>query len=827
MGTMSPTPTRLSAGRQLGQTFALLLTFVLISALGGVLAAGLLAPLATGVNAMTNATKSTLEELPEELKPTDLPEQSIVYAADGTELARFYDQNRLVVPLSEVSEHLINAVIATEDRRFYTHGGVDPEGLVRAMLINSFTSKTQGASTLTQQYVKNMLINQALEADDQAGIESAREQTNERKLREIKLAIALEKQMTKDQILQGYLNIAQFGRSVYGVESAAQYYFSKPAKDLSIVEAATIAGITQAPNRWDPTVNPDLSVTRRNTVLANMLKEEYITQAEYEEAIATDLHETLNPKPLSIGCESARGAAFFCDYVTKIIMSDPVFGETREARAALLYKGGLEIHTTLDTKLQELATVEVDKTVPGDNESGIGAVIVTIKPGTGEVLAMAQNRKYTVDKTPAAGYTMVNYSTSQEYGGSKGFQAGSTFKPLVLAQWLKDGHFLNEHVNATRHEWDPRSWKASCLGNAPFQGSAPWNPRNVEGSASGYITAMQATVRSVNSGYATILNTLDMCDVAETVADLGFRPSALADNGEVNIVPSMVLGSQNVAPLDMANAYATIANRGVRCDPIAITRIVTRQNQELPIPQANCRQVIDQDVADGVSQALQQTLGVTKDKIPGGRDQGGKTGTTNSNTHTWFVGFTKQLSTAVWVGHPDKNMSMRNIRIDGKRYSRVYGSSISRPMWKRYMTAAHDGLPKESLGRATSTVLNGIRRTVPDVTGMTPADAIATLKAADFQVVTKHESMDSTISAGRVAATDPTAGSSVTIRSAITLYISTGIDPNPPVTTPPDPPDDPSATATSNRRGPGGAGDGRGNGDSDRDAGGRGGGNGR
>ena len=298
-----PNPAR-SRGRQVNafQVLALLLSFVLVAGIGGVLAAGIALPGVALANGATEVTAKAFDDLPTELDQPGLPEKSTILASDGTLLATFYDQNRVVVPLAEISPMLQHAVIATEDKRFYKHAGVDPAGMVRAFVRNqASTGGQQGASTLTQQYVKNVLIEAALakdtKAEQQAALEEARGTEGSegiaRKLREAKLAISLEKKMTKDEILEKYLNIAQFGIKVYGAESAAQYYFSKPAKDLTYLEAATIAGVTQSPTKWDPVKNPEASQTRRNTVLRLMHEQGYISDADYTTGIATPLAETL------------------------------------------------------------------------------------------------------------------------------------------------------------------------------------------------------------------------------------------------------------------------------------------------------------------------------------------------------------------------------------------------------------------------------------------------------------------------------------------------------------------------------------------------------
>jgi membrane peptidoglycan carboxypeptidase len=263
------------------QALALLLAFVLTAGVGGLLTAGLVLPTVAVANTATDLSVEAFEDLPSELETRPLSEKSVMLANDGTTvLAEFFSENRVVVPLDQVSVQMQNAVVATEDKRFYQHGGIDPAGMVRALVKNQISDSTQGASTLTQQYVKNVLIETAVRDGDLAAAEAAREAEGTegyaRKLREAKLAIALEKTMTKDQILENYLNIAQFGVATYGVESAALRYFSKHAVDLTYLEAATIAGITQSPTAYDPVRNPEASEGRRNIVLR--LMNEQVTQ---------------------------------------------------------------------------------------------------------------------------------------------------------------------------------------------------------------------------------------------------------------------------------------------------------------------------------------------------------------------------------------------------------------------------------------------------------------------------------------------------------------------------------------------------------------------
>lgn len=766
-----------SVGRKVNivQAIALLLTFALLAGTGGLLAAGFILPLAAGANTLTDETVQVFEDLPDELEPGPLSQKSTIYDKDGNVLANFYLENRTVVPLDEISMDMQNAVIAIEDKRFFAHGGVDIAGIGRALAVNVLTNREEGASTLTQQYVKNVLIEQAKREDDQQAIAAASESTPERKLREAKLAIAVEKKMSKLEILERYLNIAQFGASVYGVESAANYYFNKSAADLTIVEAATIAGITQAPNKYDAAAYPEANLGRRNIVLDRMYAEGFITKEEHAEARATPVEDTLNVTPVENNCEAAGDAGFFCSYVTQVILSDPVFGETREDRRQLLLRGGLEIHTTLDSALQQVANEKLRETVPADDPTGIADALVSVTPGTGEILVMAQNRKYVANSDDAGvGETSVNYSTDQAHGGSRGFQAGSTFKPFVLAEWLKSGHNLSERVNASRQTWTSSDFSTSCEPGL-LNGMVPWNPANADGQASGQITVLTAAANSVNTAFVNILSQLDLCDVADTAYEIGYRPARTSDEGTVTITPSMVLGTQDTSPLAMANAFATFASGGTYCDPVAITSITDADGNELEIPGANCRTVLDERVVSGVNYALQEVLNTGSGRVAqlvDGRTAAGKTGSTNENVHTWFVGYTPQMATAAWVGHPDRKVPMVGITINGVTYNRVYGSTLAAPLWKSYMDVALADLPNQAFGEVDEVALEGEKKDVPRVWGRSVSDAESILSDAGFSTTVRSEQVYSQAPAGTVAYTYPSG--EVPAGTSLTIYVSNG-----------------------------------------------------
>ena len=767
------------------QAVALLVTFLLLAGVGGVLTAGLVLPLAAGASTVTDESAEVFEALPDELVPGPLSQKSTIVDRDGKLLATFYIQNRVVVPLNEISLAMQNAMVAIEDKRFFGHGGVDVEGMARAVVVNLASKSRQGASTLTQQYVKNVLIEEASRAGDKLAVEAARDDTLERKLREAKLAIAIEKKMSKLEILERYLNIAQFGSSVWGVESAARYYFNKSAKDLNITEAATIAGITKAPTKYDPALNPKNATDRRNLVLNNMFAQGYITKAELDEARAVKLEDVLNITPVENSCEGAGGAAYFCDYVTKVILSDPVFGETKTDRYNLLTRGGLTIRTTLDSKAQKAANKELRASIPAKDPSGIATALTSVEPGTGEILVMAQNRKFVANADEIkAGQTTVNYSADQAHGGSRGFQPGSSFKPFVLAEWLKSGHSLNQMVNASSTAWKGDSWTASCIDNFGA-GRGEYKPRNSDGAGSGMKSVLQATAFSINTAYVAMENQLDLCAVADTAYLAGFRPSlseapdSSTNADGVQVEPSMVLGIQNTSPLAMASAYATFASGGKYCEPVAITSVLDAEGKELEVPSANCRTVIDSSVAAGVNHALKGVLdnGGAKASRLSGRTAAGKTGTAQKSYHTWFVGYTPQLSTAVWVGHPDRNISMQNIVINGIPRSIVYGSTIAAPTWKRFMDKALAGQPNVEFPEVGTKVLHGEKVAVPRVWGQSVDAAKQLLEQAGFSVTVRAQKVYSSAPDGAVAYTSPSG--TATKGTLISIYVSNG-QPEPP-----------------------------------------------
>ncbi|HYQ76770.1 transglycosylase domain-containing protein [Cellulomonas sp.] len=777
---MAPSPS--PRGRQVTvvQALALLLAFVLTAGVGGLLTAGLVLPTVAVANTATDLSVEAFEDLPSELETKPLSEKSVMLANDGTTvLAEFFSENRVVVPLDQVSVQMQNAVVATEDKRFYQHGGIDPAGMVRALVKNQISDSTQGASTLTQQYVKNVLIETAVRDGDLAAAEAAREAEGTegyaRKLREAKLAIALEKTMTKDQILENYLNIAQFGVATYGVESAALRYFSKHAVDLTYLEAATIAGITQSPTAYDPVRNPEASEGRRNIVLRLMNEQGYITQEEYDAGIAAPIAATLVVSEAQSGCMAAgnvvQGSGYFCDYVTNVIRNDPAFGETADEREERLYRGGLTITTTLDPRLQTEADTEVKNGVPVDDGSAVGSAISVVEPGTGQIKAMAQNRTYNNTAEATGRDTSVNYNTSYSYGGSGGFAPGSTFKPFTLLEWLKQGHSLSERVNGSVRPLNENQFTA--CGSKGINNS--WTPGNSEGGASASMTILDATRNSVNLAYLTMAMQLDLCAIMDGAAALGVTQSPSGVEGEpFNAYPANVLGSDSTTPLALAGAYAAFASGGVYCKPIAITNVKDADGADLPVPDAGCQQAIDPEVARSMNYALSNVWNGTAKSLgaPQGYTASGKTGTTSRNEQTWFVGYTPRLVSAVWVGFPDSFTPMQRITINGRYIPYVFGATVAGATWKRFMDQAlADGQPNPGFDQPSSESVYGRAIPIPSVVGKDQNTAINELRAAGFSASVGGTTA-SDITPGSVVSQSPSG--SAPAGSSITLTLSSG-----------------------------------------------------
>ncbi|MBT0768787.1 transglycosylase domain-containing protein [Kineosporia sp. J2-2] len=690
----------------------------------GLLAAGLAVPAIGASGQVSNTAVEAFNSLPSELEDTEMAANTTVLAADGSTIATFYDENRVPVDLDQISPFMQNAIVAIEDERFYEHGGVDPKGLIRALVKNEVSGGvSQGASTLTQQLVKNTLKEAAYLAGDDEAYQAAQEQTEERKIKEIRLAAALEKKMTKKEILQNYLNIAWFGGQVNGVQAAAKYYFGTTAAKLTLPQAAMLAGMVQSPTMYDISDKDKIEAAteRRDTVIKKMYAQGMIDEETRDKALDSKIKTKITPTYQ--GCANAGTSAYFCDYVYNLIVKGDGFtslGKTAEDRANAIKRGGYTIKTTLDKKILKAAWKATTEAIPADDPSRVATASVTVQPGTGKVLSMIQDKYYSVDK--GSENTTINYSTDYQYGGSSGFLTGSTFKPVVLATWLKSGKTLNSTVNGSPGALAVSSFK-SC--GSSIRSTETWNFSNAgDGdSESGNMTAWDATANSVNGAYIRMENQLDLCDVKKTAEALGMHLAApiasqcADEDGKTtteipDCIPSIVLGVANQSPLTMANAYATFAASGKYCEPIVVTSIKDRDGKSLDIPKKSCKQTLDADVANaatlGLSRALINGTAASTGPLASGQKASGKTGTTNNSQDTWFVGYTPQLATSVWVGPETVNgtrKTMQGVSINGRYYSNVYGGTLAAPIWKKIMTSALEGTKIESFPQAPSSLI--------------------------------------------------------------------------------------------------------------------------
>ncbi|MFT4147664.1 MAG: transglycosylase domain-containing protein [Micrococcaceae bacterium] len=670
--------------REKGSTKDKLFKFFAASAIGGVLLALLGLPVALAMGSASKNAQGLFNSLPSELSSTPMGQQSKFLASDGSQFATFFSENRIPVDSDQIAPDMKNAIISIEDGRFYEHGGFDLTGITRAAFSNaSGSGGQQGASTLTQQYVKNMLKESALTEGNDEAYQKAQEVSIARKIREIKLSVSVEQKMSKDQILTGYLNVAYYGAQAYGIEAAAKTYFNKTASDLSLPEAAYLAGAVQNPTKFDAFQNPEASKERRDQVLERMLYYGHITQDQYNKAVATPL--TTHYVPARQGCQYATSANFFCSYVANTILNSTQYGQDVDTRRRLLDRGGLVVKTTLDPRLQTAADNASTQLTPQGDASGVVSGLVTVQPGTGKVLAMAQSRKYDSTPNPAPGTTAINYLVDQNEGGGTGFQMGSTYKVFTLVDWLKTGHHLGDLLSADRVDWPASTWNYSCPVTGD-NGTDDWNPENAEGLYGGTMTVQDGTVFSVNTIFTQMAAQLDLCAIRDTAESMGIHR---ADGQPLNYSASSILGTNEVAPLTVAAAYATFAAQGTFCKPISMDSIVDAAGKSWPVPSADCKQVLDTDVANGVNVALKDDAkrGTANGINAGGAMVAGKTGTTDNSAQTWVAGYTKGLSTASWVGNPDSpNQSMSNTVIGGKSYGTVFAEDIASPNWSNYMS---------------------------------------------------------------------------------------------------------------------------------------------
>ncbi|MFE9178256.1 transglycosylase domain-containing protein [Streptomyces sp. NPDC007126] len=658
--------------------------FLGVSVLAGAVLAGIALP---AVGALGLAAKGSVEgfdALPANLKTPPLSQRTTILDAEGGTIATVYSRDRTVVDLKDISPYMQKAIVAIEDSRFYEHGAIDLKGVLRALNKNARSGEvSEGASTLTQQYVKNVFVEEA--GDDPTKVAQATQQTIGRKIQELKLAIQVEEELGKKKILENYLNITFFGQQAYGVEAASQRYFSKHAKDLNVQEAALLAGIVQSPSRYDP-VNDEAEATkRRNVVLNRMAQVGDISTAEAEKAKKAPLGLKVS-KPKN-GCITAvKNASFFCDYVREVFLSDKVFGKTRKDRAKVWNQGGLTIRTTLDPQAQ--ASVQQSLKDHVNQSDSVAAASTLVEPGTGKVLAMGQTKPYGYGKNE----TEINYSVDHGMGGSNyGFPTGSTFKPFVAAAALEEGRPATQEYSSPYEMPYPEPVQ-TCSGK-PWMNTAGEKVPNESESEVGPYRLKEAMALSVNTYFVQMVADIGLCPVMKMTDALHVVQGS---GDKLPEVPAVSLGSKGVAPLTMASAYAAFASRGMYCTPIvieSITQKIGNKQKSLDVPKSTCSRAMSEKTADTVNTLLQGVVDSGTGKAAGLTDRAnaGKTGTTDERKNAWFVGYTPNLSGAVWVGSASQQVQMKNITIGGQYHELVFGGAVPGPIWKDAMTGALAG----------------------------------------------------------------------------------------------------------------------------------------
>jgi len=728
-----------------------------------------------------------LDNIPAELSTPAPATRSKVLMGNGKVLAYFYDENRIPVTLAKIAPIMRQAQVAIEDHRFYEHGALDVKGTLRALIRNTTSEgATQGGSSITQQYVKMVQIEACQAKGDAACVRDAQAPTMERKIRELRYAIALEKRLTKDQILERYLNIAYYGEGAYGIQAAAKHYYGTDASKLNLTQAAMLAGLVQNPDNNNPVRNLSAAIDRRDTVLNRMTELKLITpeQAKKAKAVGFDGKKVT---PTRNGCVGSR-YPFLCDYVRRTLLLTPSLGKTVEDRDNLLKRGGLTIQTAIDPHTQDIAQKAVSQVVGAKDP--VIATMNMIEPGTGLIIASAQSRPV-MGINKKKGETYYNYSVEQALGGAEGYQAGSTFKAFTAAAALEKGYPLTKTYDARSPMDFTHTTFSTCIGPARDPSYRPKNSTGVNGVMNMY----KGAASSVNTYFLQLERDVGICPVTKMAKKLGVQlsdPKLDMTSSPTTQVPSFTLGVSEVTPMSMAEAYATFAARGIHCDPVIVSKITTRAGKLLEPPDANCKRVISKDVADGMNRLLSgvmQGRGTgTRARIPGFVNQAGKTGTINSNHAVWFVGYTPLIAgsamiaidptSSTWKHYPRKRSGVAHFVVPstGVALEGSGSGDAGMKIWKPAMTAAMKGQPDVKFKAPPDSILRGKLTQVPSLYGLSYFAAVQKLEKAGFTVSIQKVYSD-TVPKGVFIGFSPGPGATVPEFSTIFAQFSNGRDP--------------------------------------------------
>ncbi|ROP64234.1 transglycosylase domain-containing protein [Curtobacterium sp. PhB115] len=752
--------------------------FVGFSALAGLLVTIGVTPAIAVAGVTTTSTIGVFESLPEYIEIGDLPQRNELYAYSGGKSVHFatlYDQNRQELKFDQISEQLKNAAIDGEDKRFYDHGGVDMTSLIRAGVgsLAGGLGESGGGSTLTMQLVRNIKMQQALELPTEKervkAYNEAVEQTIPRKLEEMKLAIGLAKKYSKKEILTAYLNIAYFGDQTYGVQAAAQHYFNKSATDLTPAEAASILAIVQSPNtrNLSSAKNYDANVARRNVILRAMYQQKNLTEDEYRKARLSKPADYVHLTQPSQGCQASvgDGSQFFCDYAKKVVLEMSQLGSSQKARDTAWRNGGYKIQTTLNIDLNAEQKQLLNKY---DNKAetnlALGATLNSIEAGSGRIVTMAQNKDYDQSLKSAPTSTSINYSVDYKYGNSGGFQTGSTYKLFTLLDWIKAGHGLNETVSGAERVVSPWTICGQTVGT-------PFDVSNDAPGEGGNWSVLGATAGSINGAFASMAQKLDLCDIRDIAQSLGVHR---ADGGELQYQnPSAILGTNEIAPMTMAAAYAAVANNGIYCKPIAIDQITSPSGKQLGGQTKDCQQAVDPAFAQAAIYAMKGTIRsgtAVGAQTPDGTQLFAKTGTTDEADQIWLVGASSRVATAYWQGNTDgKKFNLRH-------YSNGVGGTYAgsrAEVWRQAMTPINATYPAGGFTDPQQSAIRGNAKALPNLQGKTADEARAAIAGAGFTYV-DGGARPGTGAAGSVLSTSPAAGALLSSGSSVTVYTSDG-----------------------------------------------------
>jgi membrane peptidoglycan carboxypeptidase len=747
-----------------GSVLSHLGVMIAVSAVLGLLVGGLAIPFAGALGLASKSATKGLRSLPQELRTSALPQRTRMLSVGGKTIATFYDENRTNVSLNQIAPVMRKAIVAIEDDRFFQHGALDLKGTLRAFVTNKSNSGVvQGGSSITQQMAK---MTQLAEAKTSAERKAATEDTYQRKIQELRHAIAFEQQYSKNWILDRYLNIAYFGDGAYGIQAASRHYFSKNAKDLNLQEASMLAGLVKNPVGFDPTSDPAAAKARRDTVLDRMAELKVIDNKLRDTVKARGLGLQITPS--RNGC-LASDAPFFCDYALRYLLADPSLGKTVEDRRQLINSGGLTIKTTIDLRFQSAARDAVTAHVRPTDQA-IGALAM-VQPGTGDVRAIAQSRP--MGRKKKLGQTFLNYVVPSNLGDSGGFQAGSTFKLFVMSAALEQGISPRTRIRSPQQVNLPQNSFPDCNGN--YSNTANYLVHNST-FASASPDMYEGAQLSVNTFFAQLEQRTGICEPYNLAKKMGVQ---LTDPSHER-TPAFTLGVDSVSPLEMAGAYATVAARGKHCNSKPVTEILNSAGKVFKKYDDQCRRVISQYTADTINDILRGVMenpGGFGQALQIGKPAAGKTGTTNSNQSVWFDGYTPALATVAMVAGANSfgtPISLNNQLIGGLFTATAHGSTTAGPIWGDAMKRIAQYLPfKDFVAPGAPPASAQSTQGVPSTLDMTTGQAESTLRAAGFSPVV-GSAIDSRRAPGVIAGQSPDGGTNAPAGAAVTIFPSNG-----------------------------------------------------